>query len=262
MAPNPDALYRFATQRFRQPGRWLRIAVAILLLASGVGGCEPKEPVLPSEETQPARNVSSSNVSNASGPAVADSPRIVAFGNSLTAGLGVSPDQSYPAQLQRRLREAGYHHEVINAGVSGDTTTGGLRRLAWILKSRPSMVILELGANDGLRGQPLSLMASNLTEIIERLQEAGVEVVLAGMKIPPNYGLAYTTGFASTFERLAQDHSVTLIPFFLEGVAARKELNQADGIHPTAEGYRIVAQTVFDVIEPLLKKESPLSHPR
>ena len=202
------------------------------------------------------------STSSASGQVRAEPPRIVAFGNSLTAGLGVSPDQSYPAQLQRRLREAGYHYDVINAGVSGDTTTGGLRRLAWILKSRPSVVILELGANDGLRGQPPSRMGSNLTEIIDGLQEAGVEVVLAGIQIPPNYGLAYTTGFASVFERLAQDHSVTLIPFFLEGVAARKELNQADGIHPTAEGYRIVAQTVFDVIEPLLKKESPLSQPR
>ena len=266
MAPNtPDSavLHRSATQRFSLAGRWLRIAVGVLLLTSGVGGCEPKEPALPNE-THPARNVASSNVSSDSsqGPVVAEPPRIVAFGNSLTAGLGVSPDQSYPAQLQHRLREAGYHYEVINAGVSGETTAGGLRRLTWILKSRPSMVILELGANDGLRGQPLSLMASNLTKIIEGLQEAGVEVVLAGMQIPPNYGLAYTTGFASMFERLAQDHSVTLIPFFLEGVAARKDLNQADGIHPTAEGYRIVVHTVFDVIEPLLKKESPLSHPR
>ena len=185
----------------------------------------------------------------------------MAFGNSLTAGLGVSPDQSYPAQLQRRLREAGYDHEVINAGVSGDTTTGGLRRLDWVLKSRPSIVILELGANDGLRGQPLSLMASNLAKIIDGLQQAGVEVVLAGMQIPPNYGLDYTTGFASLFEQLARDHSATLIPFFLEGVAARKELNQADGIHPTAEGYRIVAETVFNVIDPLLKKNRPVSDP-
>ena len=262
MAPDPFVLYGFSTHQGARPGRWLRIAVCVLLLASGAGGCEPKDPALPSDETQPVRNVSSSNTSSASGQVRAEPPRIVAFGNSLTAGLGVSPDQSYPAQLQRRLREAGYHYDVINAGVSGDTTTGGLRRLAWILKSRPSVVILELGANDGLRGQPLSLMDSNLTEIIDGLQEAGVEVVLAGIQIPPNYGLAYTTGFASVFERLAQDHSVTLIPFFLEGVAARKELNQADGIHPTAEGYRIVAQTVFDVIEPLLKKESPLSQPR
>ena len=262
MAPDPHVLYRFFAQRCPQPGRWLRIAVGILLLASGVGGCEPKDPALPSAETQPARHVASSQASNVSDRVVADPPRIVAFGDSLTAGLGVSPDQSYPAQLQRRLREAGYSYEVINAGVSGDTTTGGLRRLAWVLKSRPSMVILELGANDGLRGQPLSLMASNLTKIIDGLQEAGVEVVLAGMQIPPNYGLDYTTGFASLFEQLARDHSVTLIPFFLEGVAARKELNQADGIHPTAEGYQIVAQTVFDVIEPLIEKERPLSQPK
>ena len=262
VTPDADVLCRFATQRFRRSGRWLCIAVCVLLFVSGIEGCEPKEPALPSGETQPIRSVASSTVSSASGRVVEAAPRIVTFGNSLTAGLGVSPDQSYPAQLQRRLLEAGYHYEVINAGVSGDTTAGGLRRLSWILKSRPSMVILELGANDGLRGKPLSLMASNLTEIIDGLQEAGVEVVLAGMQIPPNYGPDYTTGFASVFERLAQDHGVTLIPFFLEGVAARKDLNQADGIHPTAEGYRIVAQTVFDVIEPLLKKESPLSHPR
>ena len=262
MAPvTPDVLCRFAIQRYLT-GRWLRIAVCVLLLIPGVGGCEPKEPALQSDETQPARHVSSSNVPSASSRGVEAASRIVAFGNSLTAGLGVSPDQSYPAQLQRRLLEAGYHYEVINAGVSGDTTTGGLRRLDWILKSRPSMVILELGANDGLRGQPLSLMASNLAKIIDGLQQAGVEVVLAGMQIPPNYGLDYTTGFASLFEQLARDHSVTLIPFFLEGVAARKELNQADGIHPTAEGYRIVSQTVFDVIEPLLKKERPLSQPK
>ena len=260
-APETDVLCGFVAQRFRRSGRWLRIIVGVLLLVSGVGGCESKESALPLEGTQPASTASSSTTSDASGRVVEAVPRIVAFGNSLTAGLGVSPDQSYPAHLQRRLLEAGYHYEVINAGVSGDTTAGGLRRLSWILRSQPSMVILELGANDGLRGKPLSHMASNLTELIERLQQAGVEVVLAGMKIPPNYGLAYTTGFASVFERLAQDHSVTFIPFFLEGVAARKELNQADGIHPTAEGYRIVAQTVFDVIEPLLKKESPLSRP-
>ena len=261
MAADPHVLDRFATRRCRQPGRWFRIAVGVLLLVSGVGGCDSKDSVLPAE-TQPARNVASSQISNVSDRVVAEPARIVAFGNSLTAGLGVSPDQAYPAQLQCRLREAGYDHDVINAGVSGDTTTGGLRRLAWILKIRPSMVILELGANDGLRGQPLSLMASNLAKIIDGLQEADVEVVLAGMQIPPNYGLDYTTGFASLFEQVARDHSVTLIPFFLEGVAARKELNQADGIHPTAEGYRIVAQTVFDVIEPLLKKERLLSQPK
>ncbi len=258
----PDVLRRFPTRRFAgRWGNWLRLAGCGLLLASGAGGCDTREPAPPPDETQPAHNVASSDVSSTSsqGRVSADAPRIVAFGNSLTAGLGVSPDQSYPAHLQNHLDEAGYRYEVINAGVSGETTTGGLRRLTWILKSRPSMVIVELGANDALRGQPLSLMASNLAKIIQGLQEAGIKVVLAGMKIPPNYGLAYTTGFASMFERLAQDHSVTLIPFFLEGVAAQKALNQADGIHPTAEGYRIVAHTVFDVIEPLLTKEGPNS---
>ena len=179
MAPDPHAFHHFATQqRFRQSGRWLWTAIGICLLLSGMGGCDPKDPALPPTETQPAGNVASSHISNGSDRVVTKPARIVAFGNSLTAGLGVSPDQSYPAQLQRRLREAGYHHEVINAGVSGDTTTGGLRRLDWILKSRPSMVILELGANDGLRGQPLSLMASNLAKIIDGLRQAGVEVVL------------------------------------------------------------------------------------
>jgi len=176
----------------------------------------------------------------------------VAFGNSLTAGLGVAPDQSYPSQLQQRLDDAGYHYRVINAGVSGDTTAGGLRRLNWVLKSKPSIVIVELGANDALRGQPLGTMYSNLNEIILGFREAHTVVVLAGMKIPPNYGQEYTTGFESMFEQLAQEHDVTLIPFLLEGVAARPGLNQADGIHPTAAGYEIVADTVMEALAPFL----------
>ncbi len=165
----------------------------------------------------------------------------------------MSPDQSYPAQLQQRLNKAGYHYEVINAGVSGDTTAGGLRRLNWVLKSRPSIVILELGVNDAMRGQPLEGMYSNLDEIITRLKDAEAAVVLAGMKIPPNYGPDYTKGFSSMFEQLAREHHVTLIPFLLEGVAAKPELNQADGMHPMAAGYHIVADTVMTALEPLLK---------
>ncbi len=246
----PDARHGFATRRpVRQVWRWLRtlslVAVCGLLLP-GLEGCDAgKEPARPFENTTPAHRISS------------DAPRIVAFGNSLTAGLGVSPDHAYPAHLQNQLRAAGYHYDVVNAGVSGETTAGGVRRLPWILKSRPSIVILELGANDGLRGQPLSGIESNLNTIIEGLHKGGAVVVLAGMQIPPNYGVDYTTGFAFLFERLAKEHAVTLIPFFLEGVATRKSLNQADGIHPTGEGYRIVAGTVFDVITPLLQKERP-----
>ncbi len=260
----PDIRHGFVIRQdaFRSGRRSRPFALAALcglFLLLGAGGCDAGKSASPLEDTRPARGVGSSGVADSlsQGDAPAGAPRIVAFGNSLTAGLGVSPDQAYPARLQNRLREAGYHYEVINAGVSGETTAGGLRRLPWILKSRPAMVVLELGANDGLRGQPLSAIASNLKTIIEGLREGGAVVVLAGMQIPPNYGLDYTTDFAALFPRLARDHSVTLIPFFLEGVAARPALNQDDGIHPTGEGYRIVAGTVFDVIEPLLKKERP-----
>lgn len=180
-------------------------------------------------------------------------PRIVAFGNSLTAGLGVSPAQTYPAVLQRRLDQAGYQVEVINAGVSGETTAGGLRRLDWVLKGKPSLVILELGANDGLRGQSLADAYSNLERIIQRLQAAGVRVVLAGMKIPPNYGDEYTSTFSAMYEKLARAYDVPLIPFLLEGVATVPELNQADGLHPNAEGYHVVAQNVMTVLTPLLR---------
>ena len=180
-------------------------------------------------------------------------PRIVAFGNSLTAGLGVSPDQAYPSQLQRRLDQEGYRYRVINAGVSGDTTAGGLRRLDWVLRSRPTIVILELGANDGLRGHPLDRTFANLEQIIRRILSRGITVVLTGMRIPPNYGLEYTTEFSAMYEQLAGEFNVTLMPFFLEGVAARPELNQADGIHPTAEGYRIIVENLLLILEPILE---------
>jgi acyl-CoA thioesterase-1 len=181
-----------------------------------------------------------------------DRPRIVAFGDSLTAGLGVAADEAYPARLQRRLDEHGLHYRVINAGVSGDTTAGGLRRVDWVLKSRPDLVILELGANDGLRGLDLQETKANLERIIRRCQAASVRVVLAGMKLPPNYGIEYTKGFEAIFPALAKQYRVTLIPFFLDGVAGSASLNQADGIHPTSEGYRIIADKVLETVKPLL----------
>jgi len=185
-----------------------------------------------------------------------DRPRIVAFGDSLTAGLGVATADSYPTQLQRRLDEEGFRYRVINAGVSGDTTAGGLRRVNWVLSSEPSIVVLELGGNDGLRGLRLEETRSNLEEIIRRLQDRKVTIVLAGMKLPPNYGADYTTRFESLYGELAGRYRVALIPFFLEGVAARPTLNQADGIHPTAQGYRVVTGNVFSTLVPLLKKAS------
>ena len=184
--------------------------------------------------------------------AVDDRPRIVAFGDSLTAGLGVATEDTYPARLQRRLDEQGLRYRVINAGVSGDTTAGGLRRVEWVLKSHPDMVILELGGNDGLRGLNVQETKANLERIIQRCREASVTVVLAGMKLPPNYGADYTKAFEAIYPALAKRYRVALIPFFLDGVAGSASLNQADGIHPTSEGYRIITEKVLEQITPLL----------
>ncbi len=184
----------------------------------------------------------------------ADQPRIVAFGDSLTAGLGVGAAESYPAQLQRRLEDLGYHYRVVNAGVSGETTAGGVRRVAWVLKSQPAIVILELGANDGLRGLNPRETQVNLERIIQQLQHARVTVVLAGMKMPPNYGVEYTKAFEAIYPALAQRYRLKLIPFFLEGIAGSSKLNQADGIHPTAEGYRLIVDKILQTVQPLLKR--------
>ena len=184
----------------------------------------------------------------------AERPRIVAFGNSLTAGLGVAQNHSYPAHLQRMLDAAGYSYRVVNAGVSGETTAGGVRRVSWVLNNKPAIVILELGGNDGLRGLSLNQTKANLERIIQQLQQASVTVVLAGMKLPPNYGQDYTAGFESLYQALAKQYRLTLIPFFLDGVAASSSLNQADGIHPTGEGYRLIVEKVFPTLEPLLER--------
>jgi acyl-CoA thioesterase-1 len=181
-------------------------------------------------------------------------PHIVAFGDSLTAGFGVQADEAYPAQLQRRLDSLGYHYRVINAGVSGDTTAGGLRRVSWVLNNKPELVILELGANDGLRGLPVDQTKSNLRQIIIQLQEAGTTVVLAGMKLPPNYGQGYTASFEAMYQMLAKEYRLALIPFFLEGVGGSSSLNQADGIHPTKEGYEIIVEQVLKVLQPVLNE--------
>ncbi|GKS64332.1 arylesterase [Nitrospira sp.] len=178
----------------------------------------------------------------------------MAFGDSLTAGLGVQADEAYPAQLQRRLDALRYPYRVINAGVSGDTTAGGLRRVPWILNNKPKLVILELGANDGLRGLDVDQVKRNLQQIIEQLREAGATVILAGMKLPPNYGKDYTTRFEAIYPALAQEYKLPLIPFFLDGVGGASSLNQADGIHPTAEGYKIIVELVLKALKPVLSK--------
>ncbi len=186
---------------------------------------------------------------------VSQQPRIVAFGNSLTAGLGVSSHEAYPAQLQRVLDMQGYKYRVINAGVSGETSAGGLRRVSWVLQSQPAIVILELGGNDGLRGLRIEETKSNLDQIIRRVEEAGAIVVLAGMKLPPNYGSDYTSRFENMYQTLADQHRLTLIPFFLDPVAGSTTLNQADGIHPTAEGYRMIVDRIVPILTTVLEKQ-------
>jgi acyl-CoA thioesterase I len=186
-----------------------------------------------------------------------DIPKIVAFGDSLTAGAGVPADQAYPALLQRRLTEAGYRYRVVNAGVSGETTAGGRRRVEWVLKSRPEIVILELGANDGLRGLSLDQMRDNLEAIITRLRGSGAKVLLAGMKLPLNYGEDYRQRFEGIYRDLADTHSLAYMPFFLEGVGGHARLNQGDGIHPTGEGYRVIVERLWTLLEPLLDKAPP-----
>jgi acyl-CoA thioesterase-1 len=186
-------------------------------------------------------------------PAAADgAPRVVCLGDSLTAGYGLRVDQAYPALLEQRLRRAGYPHEVINAGVSGDTSAGGLRRLDWSLRGNVEVLILALGANDGLRGLPPPAMRQNLASMIERAQKRGIKVLLAGMEAPPNFGAAYTRQFRAVYQDLARQYDVPLIPFFLAGVAGVPSLNQADGIHPNAAGQRQVADLVWRALKPLL----------
>ena len=184
------------------------------------------------------------------------SPVILAFGNSLTAGFGVPDNESYPSRLQNILIQNGYPHKVINAGVSGDTTAGGLRRIKWLMKHSPKVVILELGANDGLRGLSIKAMEFNLDKIIGVCEEHGAKVLLTGMKVPPNYGEEYTVAFERVFIRLAEKHDLSLVPFFLEGVAGVRKYTQPDGIHPLGSGYSIVAQIIWKYVKPLIDASS------
>ena len=183
-------------------------------------------------------------------------PVILALGDSLTAGFGVSEKENYPSRLQVILKEKGYPHKVVNAGVSGDTSAGGLRRLDWLMKHNPKIVILALGANDGLRGMPVVEMQSNLEKIIQQCQKNNVKVLLAGMKMLPNYGKDYTEAFHQVYHYLSKKYDLPLIPFLLEGVAGIRKYTREDGIHPEGAGYKIITETVWKELLPLLTKDS------
>jgi acyl-CoA thioesterase-1 len=182
-------------------------------------------------------------------------PAIVFLGDSLTAGLGLDSSASFPSLIAARLEERQMDVEVVNAGVSGDTSAGGLRRLDWALEGNPRVLLLALGANDGLRGLPTAELRKNLAAIIEASQAKGVAVILAGMEAPPNNGPEYAARFRAVYRDLAETYEVPLIPFLLEGVAGQPALNQADGIHPNADGARRVADIVWQALEPVLAEE-------
>jgi acyl-CoA thioesterase I len=188
---------------------------------------------------------------------VADTPLVVFLGDSLTAGLGLDEDEAYPAVLERELKEEGLPVRVLNAGVSGDTTAGGLSRIGWLLGQHPDVVVVALGANDGLRALPVDQAEKNLREIVRRSQAAGARVLLLGMKMPPNYGPDYTSRFEGMYTAIAKDMNVPLLPFLLEGVGGDRSLNQADGIHPTAEGQEILAKNVRPYLEEVLREVKP-----
>ncbi|MDA8422099.1 MAG: arylesterase [Nitrospiraceae bacterium] len=212
--------------------------IAVLILPAQLLGCEQRKETA----TVPQQNRSTYQGT------------IVAMGDSLTAGFGVIENDAYPAQLERKLQAAGLPWKVVNAGISGETSSGALSRVNWVLKLKPDIVILETGANDGLRGIDPRVTQRNIDETLRILKENHVLVVLAGMRMVRNLGSEYTDAFHAIYPRLAREHDVLLIPFFLQGVAGESSLNQKDGIHPTAEGYRIITEAIYPYVFQAIKR--------
>ena len=225
----------------------VRLAACLAVVATVACGSSDDAP----RRTTPS---AASRTSISHGPASGNEggPRIVVLGDSLTAGLGLPIEDAYPAVLQRRLDGQRLKYHVINAGISGDTSAGGLARLDWALEGDVRILIVALGGNDALRGLPVSQLKDNLARIIQRAQARGVTVILAGMEAPPNWGDEYTKAFHDVYPALAAEYHLALVPFLLEGVAGIDRLNQRDGIHPTAEGDRMVADTVWEILEPVI----------
>jgi acyl-CoA thioesterase-1 len=222
------------------------ILMILLLLLTACGSEEaeqaPNDPPPPTEEPNEVEELPSEGT-------------ILAFGDSLTEGFGVEENEAYPALLEGRLREDGYNYEVINGGNSGETSSGALSRMEWTQTLKPDIVIVEIGGNDGLRGIDPDLTKENISQIVSQFKENGAIVVLAGMQIIQNLGQEYTTQFANNYPEVATEHDVILIPFMLEGVAGLPELNQPDVIHPTAEGYQIVLDTIYPYILEAIEAE-------
>ncbi len=228
--------------------------ISTLAVAFALAACSTDRSTPDSRSSGAATTVPVDATNNVSRASQRSTPRIVFLGDSLTAGLGLEQAQSFPSLLQARLASQGYRYEVVNAGVSGDTSAGGLRRLDWALEGDVAILVVELGANDGLRGLPVDQLRANLDEIITRARRKNIAVLITGMEAPPNYGPEYTEAFRATYRDLAATHGVSLVPFLLDRVAGMAALNNPDGIHPNPAGAQIVADTVWAGLEPLLER--------
>ena len=223
----------------------------ILALFFTVAGCEQASTT---EQVATSQHAQSNTLTTKDTAKKERIKNIVFFGNSLTAGYGLEPDQAFPALIQERIDSLGLPYKAVNAGLSGETSAGGKSRIDWLLKQPIDVFVLELGANDGLRGIDPTSTYDNLGTIIDKVREKNpeAEIILAGMQMPPSMGQRFTQEFQEVYTRLAEDKDVALIPFLLQGVAGERALNQGDGIHPTKEGQRILADNVWAVLEPVL----------
>lgn len=231
-------------------GKTLPLVLTLTILA-GCTKSESEQEQAPARTEAPSKPVAKTQVDSR--------PVIAVLGDSLAEGYGVDPEQSFPSLLQRRLDASGLKYRVVNLGVSGDTTSGGLGRLDYLLSLKPKVVLLELGGNDGLRGVDVRSTRANLEQMITRVKGAGAKVVLAGMTLPPNYGAAYVRSFEAAYKDLARKHDVPLIPFLMEEIrtkllAGERGLMQSDGIHPTPRGHELIAGTVYEAVKPVLSE--------
>lgn len=221
------------------------VVLSFILLSFALTGCQQQQGAVRSDDSG-VRPLKTPEL-------VTNRPKIVAFGDSLTAGFGLTERESYPYLLQERLKADGYDYEVVNAGVSGDTSLGGLERIDWVLEQENlQILILELGANDLLRGAPVAQMRSNLDKMIRKAKAKNIRVLLCGMLAPPSAGGEYQREFTAAFPELAHEHKVAFVPFVLENIAMKRELNQADGIHPNAAGAKVMTETIYRELKKML----------
>ena len=238
--------------------KYLRIAALVIIYTCFSACTQPENAPQSNQERAVQENTSIASSSESQDQVSQSEQHILFFGDSITAGYGLELEQAFPALIQEKIDNAGLPFTVTNAGLSGETSSGGLNRIDWLLRQPVDVFVLELGGNDGLRGVSLDLTASNLQSILDLVKERnpGATLVVAGMQIPPNLGPDYTRQFKNLFPELAANNDATLIPFILDGVAGIESLNLPDGIHPTAEGHTIVAETVWNILRPILDERA------